>query len=184
MTEISNITKDFNINIELDTDFKDYYYYPSNETKIEIRYRKTERGLEKIRKVFKLEYYPASIARKINERQKWEKFGAAKDQSESVTSIGDDVEFELNPNLKFIKRPPNYVFNIPPIIPKNNFILNTKYYINDSENNITSEIISEISTNYKNPTPHIETEKPLLEPEQELETEPVMEQQPVKKKTL
>ncbi len=161
MTEISNITdnftNDFNINIEIDTDYKDYYYYPSNETKIEVRYRKTERGLEKIRKVFKLEYYQSSIARKIKERQKWEKFGLAKDSTELVTSKGDDVEFELNPNLKFVKKPPTYYFDQPKIIPKNDFLLNKKYYIETSENNINSEIISEISKNYTN-TNYIKTE--------------------------
>ncbi len=152
MTEISNITNDFNINIELDTDYKDYYYYPSNQTKIEVRYRKTERGIEKIRKVFRLEYYPASIARKIKERQKWAKFGAAKDQTESVTSIGDDVEIELTPGLKFIKQNPNYNFNpgVNQIHPKIDFLLNTKYYLDNSENNINSETIAEISKNYKN----------------------------------
>jgi hypothetical protein len=151
MTDIKDITQDFNINIELDTDFKDYYYYPSNETKIEVRYRKTEQGIEKIRKVFKLQYYPASIANKIKERQKWDKFGLAKDSNEITIMNTDDVELELTPGLKFIKKKPTYYFNIPPIIPKIDFLLNIKYYIDNSENNISSENISELSTNYTNP---------------------------------
>jgi hypothetical protein len=150
MTEISNITNDFNINIELDTDYKDYYYYPSNETKIEIRYKKTEQGIERTRKVFRLEFYPASIAKKIKERQQWEKFGLAKDSNELTTTKTDEVEFEFNPDLKFVKKPPNYCFDQPKIIPKIDFLLNTKYYIENSENNINSQIISEISNNYTN----------------------------------
>ena len=147
---------DFNINIEVDTDYKDYYYYPSNERKIEVRYRKTELGLEKIRKVFRLESYPASIAKKIKERQQWEKFGLAKDSSESVTSKAEEVFIELTPGLKFVKRNDTMDPLIAPLITShnnlpNNYVLNTKYYMENSDNNITPEIISEISKNYTNP---------------------------------
>ena len=147
---------DFNIEIEIDTDYKDYYYFPSNQTKIEIRYRKTEQGLERIRKVFSLEYYPSSIAKKIKERQQWQKFGLALDSTESVTSFAEEVFIELTPNLKFVKRNDTMHPLIAPLIKPpnnlpNNCVLNTKYYIENSDNNITPEIISEISKNYTNP---------------------------------
>jgi hypothetical protein len=87
----------------IDNEKKDYYYYPNNNTKIEVIFRTREDGkMEKVTRIYNLAGYSSSVAEKIRERQTWDKFGqsANNPNNKSVTSFGDDVEMEILINYK------------------------------------------------------------------------------------
>jgi hypothetical protein len=82
----------------IDNEKKDYYYYPNQNTKIEVIFRTREDGkMEKVTRTYHLAEYSETVAQKIKERQSWSKFGQAANNpnNKSITSFGDDVEFEF-----------------------------------------------------------------------------------------
>ncbi len=82
----------------IDHEKKDYYYYPNQNTKVEVIFRTREDGkIEKVTRTYYLSIYPPSLAEKVRDRQNWSKFGQAANNTnnKSVTSFGDEVEMEI-----------------------------------------------------------------------------------------
>jgi len=82
----------------IDHEKRDYYYYPNQNTKVEVIFRTRDDGkMEKVTRTYYLAEYLAPIAEKVRERQNWAKFGQASNNvnNKSVTSYGDEVEMEI-----------------------------------------------------------------------------------------
>ena len=82
----------------IDHEKRDYYYYPNQNTKVEVIFRTRDDGkMEKVTRTYCLAEYLAPIAEKVRERQNWAKFGLAANNvnNKSVTSYGDEVEMEI-----------------------------------------------------------------------------------------
>lgn len=112
---------------------RDYYYYPIDGIKIEVRFVDIEGVYYKITQEYMVQKYSNATIKKIKERQKWKKFG---DTEGSPTSIGDEVFLEFNPNLTgvYFKEPQEYEI----------------YYFDEQKSN-RNEILIEVEKNQEKP---------------------------------
>jgi hypothetical protein len=131
----------------MDSNRRDYYYYPDNKTKIEVTYFETDGELQKKTKTYYLQSYASNIADKIRERQKWNKFGEAinqNQQQQQITTICDEVFLEITAKYVYYKKPENKN-NLSPDI-----VLNKIYYCDEQTNQKETEIQSESENQSKN----------------------------------
>jgi hypothetical protein len=83
-------------------DNKNYYYYESDNTKIDIKFEKEDGCIKKTESRYEIKSYPSDIASKIKERMAWKKFGmAVNDKKNEHNNTADDVSFEISPDLKY-----------------------------------------------------------------------------------
>jgi len=167
-----------------DAEMKSFYYYSDSNTKVEIRYIKETRidleGNEKVTikrltNTFIVKSYPSHIAEKIRERSKWAKFGAV--SNEKITYLGEEVEIEINPDIKkFLKKKNG------PRKTEDGHIINQKYYFEDSaikENRIVDQTPINTSINTS-----INTENKEIENNDKLDKEDIENTKSIKKKLI
>ncbi len=81
---------------------KNYYYYASDNIKVDVKFEKEEEVIKKIESTYEIKTYPYDVASKIKERMTWKKFGmAVNDKKNEHNIIADDVSFDISPDLKF-----------------------------------------------------------------------------------
>ena len=83
-------------------DFRNYYYYENDNIKVDVKFVKLDNEkYNKIIKTYYLNTYSENDANKVKERLKLKKFGqATNNDNHTFTKIGEDVFFEINPELK------------------------------------------------------------------------------------
>ena len=83
-------------------DNKNYYYYESDNIKIDIKFEKEDGGIKKTQSTYEIKSYPSDVASKIKERMAWKKFGmAVNDKKNEHNNTADDVSFDISPDLKY-----------------------------------------------------------------------------------
>ena len=148
--------------------YRDYYYYYDDNTKIDVKFY--DNGDDKIKKVettYIIKEYPESIAGKIKERMKWEKFGDAANSNlqEGITKSGDEIFIDFNPDLKrtfFHKSSPRITSNEkvyyddittafcnPNVQPNEILKLYNQYFKNDNKTKTKTENKTENKTEFK-----------------------------------
>jgi hypothetical protein len=101
---------------EKNLEYRNHYYYTDDYTKVDVKFEMLDDNkVKKTTSTYFIESYPTSVANKIKERSKWEKFGSAKnDGNKECTQVGEEVFLEFNPDLKhlnFKKKEPLYIHN-------------------------------------------------------------------------
>jgi hypothetical protein len=131
-----------------DNEMKSFYYYSDSNTKVEIRYIKETRidlegnetvTMKRLTNTFFIKSYPSHVAEKVRDRLKWEKFGAI--SSEKITYFGEEVEIEINPEIKHLLRKSK-----GPKMTSDGHVINQKYYFEDTaikENKIIEQPLSQ-----------------------------------------
>jgi hypothetical protein len=83
-------------------DNKNYYYYESDNIKVDIKFEKEDGSIKKTESRYEIKSYPSDVASKINERMSWKKFGmAVNDKKNEHNNTADDVNFDISPDLKY-----------------------------------------------------------------------------------
>lgn len=83
-------------------DNKNYYYYESDNIKIDVKFEKEDESIKKTHSTYEIKSYPSDVASKIKERMAWKKFGmAVNDKKNEHNNTADDVSFEISPDLKY-----------------------------------------------------------------------------------
>jgi hypothetical protein len=84
------------------TDNKNYYYYESDNIKVDIKFEKEDESIKKTQSIYEIKSYPSDVASKIKERMSWKKFGmAVNDKKNEHNNTADDVNFDISPDLKY-----------------------------------------------------------------------------------
>lgn len=83
-------------------DNKNYYYYESDNIKIDVKFGKEDGCIKKTESLYEIKSYPSDVASKIKERMAWKKFGmAVNDKKNEHNNIADEVSFEISPDLNY-----------------------------------------------------------------------------------
>ena len=124
-------------------DFRNYYYYENDNIKVDVKFVKLDNEkYNKIIKTYYLNTYSENDANKVKERLKLKKFGqATNNDNHTFTKIGEDVFFEINPELKL------YYFKKKEI--KNKYEHYKKIYYTDEENE-ENEKLEQLEKNNEN----------------------------------
>ncbi len=118
--------------------YTDHYYYPDENTKIEIRFIKNGDEIQKSTKTFYLKNYKASDASKIRERLNWNKFGdAINSNNKELTKFCDEVFIEVTGTG--LKKKTDFKIKLPSCIPEGLEINKIYYFTEDEKSNESEE---------------------------------------------
>ncbi len=101
-----NINQDSEIkndDVESISDLRSYYYFEKNDVKVYVHYKTEDDGtVNKITTKCLVKSFIPNVNEKVKKRSAWSRFGQS-ENGQKVTTIADDVFFEVNQNLKFFR---------------------------------------------------------------------------------
>jgi hypothetical protein len=83
-------------------DFRSYYYYQNDETKIDVQFKKKDDSTyERTESTYYVKQYPSVVAENVRDRLTWGKFGKGLDSDNNTfTRVCDEVFIEINPAIQ------------------------------------------------------------------------------------